>query len=295
MLLGQDIHKYNGETNPGIAKDAGSHFVLIRAGGVAYDGSYFTDPQLERNADIWPAYGFPVGFWWVFRPNYDPRAQADHFINLIKDYHQDIPAEMDCELYGGVSATTYSANLLLALGQLDAAWPNVRHIVYTRSSFFNRAAARRQEYKEKYDLWIARYTIKPQPWGNPGDLSYLVPLDWDTWIFWQYSADGNGLGPAFGGEAPPNGDHDMDLDRFNGSQAEFNQYFNIGQEAKPTIIEVVASKNTTLRSEPKGAHEAAIPVGTRLGVIDVEVAADGSTWFNVGGTWILEDHVKVIA
>jgi hypothetical protein len=37
--------------------------------------------------------------------------------------------------------------------------------------------------------------------------------DWHTWRFWQYSADGNGLGQTY--VTPlPGADYDMDLDRW---------------------------------------------------------------------------------
>ena len=292
-LLGIDIHRWNGLMNHQVAKDAGAHFCLIRSGGTDYAGRHFVDNQFKRNAELAPEV-MPVGYWYVFRPNFDPRKQAAHFINQIRDLRQDIPAQFDNELRGDVSPNTFAANLLLAYGELDAAFPSRRHINYTRAGFFNRYVARRPEWKQQTDLWVARYTLRPQPWGNPGDSSYVYPLDYDDWTFWQWSADHNGRGQEFGAPPPPAADHDMDLDYFNGDLAAFEKYFKINQDKIPKIVEVVNAKNTTLRTEPKGANEAAIPIGTRLGVRGRKIESDGSTWYDVGGYWVLADHVKVI-
>jgi GH25 family lysozyme M1 (1,4-beta-N-acetylmuramidase) len=288
-LLGIDVHKYYREIDPAEAKAAGANFCMIRAGGCDYYGKQYTDDYFERNADVFPEH-MPVGFWYVFRPNHDAHKQAEYFINLIKDKVQHIPGAFDVELKGPVSRRVFADNLLVSLADLDVAFPNKKHIVYTRAGFFNGQVARDPRWA-LYDLWVARYTSRAQPWGNPGDYSYVVPLDWETWRLWQHSADHNGRGAEFG--IPPDGDDDIDLDYFNGSQAEFNAYYQIGI-GQPKIVEVSNLKNTTLRDAVKGAHEAALPNGTRLQVIGVDKAADGSTWFNVGGYWVLADHVRVI-
>lgn len=292
-LLGMDVHVYNNKIDWAKAQDAGAHFALIRAGGVAWDGSYFTDNWFERNAEVAPEFVY-VGYWWVFRANYSAQDQIDYFINLIKPYRQDIPASLDNELRAPVSQAVFSIQLLLALGHLDQAWPARRHIEYTRSTFHNRFLAARPEFKELYDLWTARYTNQPEPWGNPTDLSYVYPRDYDEWVLWQWSADGNGRGQEFGAPAPPTADHDMDLDYFNGDLAAFKAYFGIGQDAIPQVIEVTYTKNAIMRGAIKGTNEHVLPVGTRLAVVDSQVAEDGSVWYNVGGFWILGDHVRIV-
>ena len=79
------------------------------------------------------------------------------------------------------------------------------------------------------DDWIARYTTLPLPWGNPGDSASLKPRDWDSWVFWQFSADGNGRGPEFGAQSAS-----IDLNYFNGDETDFRVYCGY---AEPTLEE----------------------------------------------------------
>lgn len=290
-LLGFDIHRYNNAVDPQVAKDAGIHFALIRAGGIDYYGKCYTDDFFERNSEVFPDF-MPVGYWFVFRPNFDPHMQANYFVNLIRDKRHQIPAAFDVELKGVVNQETFKDNLLAAFSDLDAAFPNDKHINYTRAGFFNSNVAPDPRWA-LYDLWVARYTSWPQPWGNPNDASYVYPRDWETWVFWQWSADGNGRGQEFGAPPPPLADHDMDLDYFNGDLDAFNKYFSIGQ-GLPKIVEVTNNKNITGKDVPKGINEHVIPLGTRLGVISQETANDGSVWYNVGGMWVLASQCKVI-
>ena len=55
-----------------------------------------------------------------------------------------------------------------------------------------------------YPLWIAHYTSADQP---------IVPKPWEDWLFWQYSAKGNG--PKYGAESKS-----IDLNWFNGDLAD---------------------------------------------------------------------------
>jgi len=288
-LLGIDVHKYYRNIDPAGAKAAGANFALIRAGGIDYYGKCFTDDFFERNAEVFPEY-MPIGFWFVFRPNFDPHIQAEYFINLVSDLKFQVPCQFDVELKGPVNSQVFGDNLLTAYADLDLAFPG-RHICYTRAGFFNAEVARDPRWAALYDLWVARYTAQGKPWGNPGDSTYVVPLDWQTWVFWQWSADYNNRGPEFG--VPPDGDDDIDLDYFNGDLAAFNEYFKINQ-GLPKIVEVTNNRNITGKAGPKGVNEHVIPMGTRLGVIAQDTAADGSIWYNVGGMWVLASQCKVI-
>jgi len=289
-LLGIDIHRYYRNIDPRVAYDAGARFALIRAGGCDYYGHQYEDNYFKRNAEVFPEH-MPIGFWYVFRPNHSPEKQAESFIELVRDVPYQVPCQFDVELWGEVSPRVFADNLLMAYAMLDAAFPNSKHINYTRAEFFNKRVAQDPRWA-LYDLWIARYTTQPKPWGNQYDQPYVYPRDWESWVFWQWSADYNNRGPEFG--VPPDGDDDIDLDWFNGDQAAFNAKFNIGQVEMPYMVEVTTTKNTLGKAGPKGINEHVIPLGTRLGVVGQDKAADGSIWYNVGGMWILADHVKVI-
>ena len=86
----------------------------------------------------------------------------------------------------------------------------------------------------------------------------------------------------------------MDLDYFNGDLAAFKAYFQIDQDTLPNVIEVINPKNGLLKASVKGANVSVLPVGTRLAVVDSQVAPDGSVWYNVGGYWILGNHTRIV-
>jgi hypothetical protein len=86
------------------------------------------------------------------------------------------------------------------------------------------------------DLWAARWvedyenTALTSPWS---DSKYKF-RDWNSWKFWQISADNNGLGKMFGSI---DGDADMDLNWFNGTLTELYKYANISYEPEVVSLE----------------------------------------------------------
>ena len=55
--------------------------------------------QFETNARVAPDH-MPVGYYWYFRPQFDPAAQAEYFCNLIKDKKFSLPPVLDLETDG---------------------------------------------------------------------------------------------------------------------------------------------------------------------------------------------------
>jgi len=65
---------------------------------------------------------------------------------------------------------------------------------------------------DNYDYWHAQYTQAEEP---------SLPAGMAEWSFWQFSADGNGLGYEYGAS----GSQSIDLNRYNGSWEEFMQKY----------------------------------------------------------------------
>jgi GH25 family lysozyme M1 (1,4-beta-N-acetylmuramidase) len=201
--------------------NAGANFAFCRAGSISIGGALYTDYQFERNAGLAPDY-MPTGFYWYFRPQHSPTNQADYFCDLIEDTERLLPPVLDMEQDGGLSDSACGDRCAEFIGRVYErlmVWP----IVYTRGYFWNTQVSYRSIFDE-CDLWVARYTRLPKPWDNPGDNPMLQPNYWDDWTFWQWSADNNGRGAEFGAQS-----RSIDLDYFNGEDAEFAKYIN-----KPT-------------------------------------------------------------
>jgi hypothetical protein len=135
-------------------------------------------------------------------------------------------------------------------------------------------------------LWIARYTTKGKPWGNIlpwPDSPSIKPRDYDDWLFWQYSADGNGKGKEFGASSKS-----IDLDYFNGDEAAFYAYAN-NTNPNPRRFYIVSNpRGTTIRENPEWSKIlGVVPEGTTF-FSDEEPGE----WTKVGAGWVRSDQLK---
>jgi lysozyme len=221
MIEGIDVSKWQGDMDWMKCHEAGAKFAFIRAGSVSIGGELYTDYFFEKNASLAADY-MPVGFYWYFRPQHDAVAQADYFCNLIKDEERLLPPVLDLENNGGLgpAAITEAAKVFITQVYVNLnLWP----LLYSRGYWLNQNTIPDAVW-DFVDLWIARYTNKRKPWGNLlpwPDNPAIKPRDFDDWLFWQWSADGNGRGAEFGASSKS-----IDLNRFNGDQAAFDEYIN---------------------------------------------------------------------
>jgi len=191
-LPGIDVSHFQGVIDWGRVKATGIAFAFIKA----TDGTSFVDPQLSRNMDGCAEAGIPFGLYHFFRPTLDPVAQAEFFLDQWKN--SSLPPALDLEL--GPMVTSQAAAWLDAVDEAQGREP----FVYTAPAF----AAQYLDFGASlgvYPLWIAEYTIKPQP---------TFPQAWSTWDFWQHSPSGHVDGV-------PNL---VDLDWFHGSEEDLKTW-----------------------------------------------------------------------
>ena len=203
-------------------KQAGAQFAYIRAGSItAISGELYEDFEFQYNSEVAPQL-LPTGYYWYFRPNHDPMAQANFFINLIVNTNYKLYPWVDVEVDGGLSPDGVANQLQIFVDRMDNYLE--APVIYTRGWWWNDNVASRSRWGN-LDLAIARYVNLPEPWGNPGDQDKLRPRDWTEWLFWQWSADRppNGRGAEFGAQS-----NSIDLDYYNGSQDDFDDEFGDG-------------------------------------------------------------------
>lgn len=218
MILGVDVSKWQGEMNWDTCAEAGAQFAFVRAGSIDnVTGGCYTDYQFVRNASFAPEH-MPTGYYWYFRPNHDATKQANYFCDLIENEEQSLSPVIDLETNGNRTprqVTDAAATFIAKVYERLTVWP----IVYSRAIWLNANTMPHPLWAE-CDLWIARYkSTLTAPWSD----RVCIPRDWDDWTFWQYIADSN-RAVEFGGEGPPGGDDDIDLNYFNGDEAAFNAY-----------------------------------------------------------------------
>ncbi len=210
-----DISHWQGEMDWDVFMQSDAEGCIIRAGSCnAVTGIPYTDYKYEQNMTAVDSFTEVIGTYWYWRANHDPIEQADYYADLLKFKPWNLPPVADVEAWGNVNMSTMQSRLKKFVDRLQFR-TGYKPIIYTRTTFWNPYVGN-PSWAKDHDLWIARYNSAiTGPWSD----GWGKPYSWDNWVFWQYSADGNGLGRIYGVD----GD-DIDLDYFNGTSAELREY-----------------------------------------------------------------------
>lgn len=235
---GLDLSRYNGRGNWQVVKAANVKFVIIKAGGVYSDtGAPYVDKLMEDHVAGARSVGIPFGLYWYWLP-FPAKNQIDFYQKILDHYAPTIQkAFIDVESNNGQSMSTITS----ALKQFIPAFNDMLHpvVIYTRASWWN-VNVKADPAWAGYDLWAARYmTGLTNPWSD-GSWKFR---DWQDWKIWQHSADNNAQARKYGfpGPHPYNysgdplnyGDPDIDLNYFNGEDAQFRNWAGLDQEPEP--------------------------------------------------------------
>lgn len=209
FILGVDVSTWQGRMDFARCAAAGAAFAYIRAGSCNKDtGAVYADFQFARSKDAVVDSPLEYGFYWYFRPNHSPLAQADYFTELIARLPYTRRYVADFEDSGGQMPSGMVADRQLTfLDRLERhGVPLGPGDIYTRASFWNIAVAARPEWV-RHRLHVARYvpvdpiTGLPASHTGPWSDGRFKPRDWAEWARWQYWADGNLQGEKFGAES----------------------------------------------------------------------------------------------
>ncbi|HMN14132.1 MAG TPA: GH25 family lysozyme [Bellilinea sp.] len=218
-----DISRHNGKVDFVKMKSAGADGVVIR-GSMGEGG---VDERWAENYAGAKSAGLLVGMYHLFFPELSQPGQVANIKLQTQNRPLDFPIVLDAEMTRSCTPAQITAGLLYVARNT----PRVRGrnpMIYTRSTWWRVNVLPRAEW-EQYPLWIAMYNDSVyHPWtGQPAGYH---PRDWERWQLWQYSADGNGRGPEFGG-----GSTSMDLSRFNGTPAEFGRWLGLDAPAPEPV------------------------------------------------------------
>ena len=205
-ILGLDVSANNATTpiNWGkIPKDK-IRFAIIKA----TEGATFEDAWFDRHWTAAHAQGFICGAYYFYRSNRTGKQQAANIVqHILKDAQfgkGDLPVAIDVEEIKSVSTpSTASAFLkeLTACVETVADAMGAKPLIYTAGYVWK--ALGNPPNLIDYPLWIA----------NPYTASPVLPAPFTEYAVWQYSF--KGVIPGITGA--------VDLDRFNGTEADFQQ------------------------------------------------------------------------
>lgn len=291
---GIDTNRYNGDVNYKTAWDAGARFVITKAGGTYSNVSEcYPDMKFPRNVVEAPKIFKVFGVFFYFMVKYDPTAQANFFADLVIPHLSKINLPLWCDFED--NSTNLSPQVctdrIFTFKNVLESRTSRKMGIYTRMEFFNRSVSRSSSWKT-IPLWPARYKSGlTSPWSD----GYYEPLDWplDAWDFWQYSADGNGLGEKYGAPPPPDGDRDMDLDYFHGGYEDLLEYAG-AVVALPLTVKISSAQGIVIRAKPDGRIIGCAPYSTKFVVDEEIIDTENVKWYRSGESFFIASATEPI-
>jgi lysozyme len=197
-VAGIDVSRWQGKIDWTRVAAAGYLFAMIRA----TIGNDYTDPRFEENWHGAQNAGLLVSAYHVVTPLVTAEQQIKHFFQVLGGRRADLPLVMDVEREDKTAPEGITRCVKACLGEVENA-DGRKPIIYTARWFWDRCVLTAPEWST-YDLWVASYTTAP-----------ILPRDWKSWRFWQYSESG---------VVPGSGSRATDLNWFAGSYADLISY-----------------------------------------------------------------------
>jgi lysozyme len=205
--LGIDLNRYRPGFDIKKAKEAGVRYVIAKATEV-WSGTKWQDPTYIDYRDQTKANDLPFGAFLYWRAGIEPEEQVDWFFEVVKK-KIDLPPMIDVERTNNVGVLPpfeAHASILETAMLLEDIY-NVSPILYT-SWWSWRSLTNDSELAELLPLWVAHYTNYTNP---------LLPIPAVDWEFWQFTST----------YPLPGQPKTCDANRFNGDEAEFNEYVKV--------------------------------------------------------------------
>jgi len=193
--------------------------VILRAGQGTREDIKFQQFRADAKAA-----GFPYGNYLYYDNRVHPKRQAEAWAATIGDDEGALGSWLDIEqdLAGAYKSYKDWYDCTSYFLQLK---PKARLGIYTRASYFNDPAFSIpvNHALRHYPLWVAHYN----QFVDYPDL----PKGWIDWELWQFSDHGDGYAHGVGSR-------EIDMNRFNGTEAEFLARYGVGESPinKSTIL-----------------------------------------------------------
>lgn len=153
--------------------------------------------------------GLPRGPYWFLDSRATPESQAQLLANSLGLDTGELPIAVDFEGIKDVPNTT-GIQLKAFIEEIKRLIPEKEIVIYTGKYYwFDNVGTAMYDYFKQYELWIANYGVQTP----------AIPKPWTTWLFWQFSEEGDGN--IYGTEGR------VDLNYFNGDLAAFKKRFNL--------------------------------------------------------------------
>lgn len=193
---GIDVSHHQKNINWNKVKEDSIDFVFMKA----TEGENFRDPNFEFNWRSAKEKNIIRGTYHFYRPSVDAEIQAKHFIRTVKLSSGDFPPVLDLEVSDNRPKQIIIEGAKRWLKIIEQHY-GVKPILYVNRNWF-------EEYVDgnfdDYVVWMAAYTVSPQP----------ELVNGKDWNFWQYTNRGRIQGI----------DGAVDLNVFYGSKEELKAF-----------------------------------------------------------------------
>lgn len=241
-VVGPDVSKWQGIINwSRIAEWA--KFVYIRVGYGGDNSTSFVDSKFRLNWPAAKAQKIPRGGYWYFKMDSDPIQQATFFCKELMFDKGELDPIIDVEEnLGNYNATECRKRVKQFMNVVDSR-TGKKCGIYTSYGFVTSHM--------QFNIGIPMYNRTK--WVASWDrITPLLPPGFSDWDIWQFVV-AKGLGRQLGVSS-----HALDLNVFNGTQAEFNRWAGIiGGPTLPTLMprKVAPISNLYIREKPTTASK----------------------------------------
>lgn len=174
--IGIDVSRWQGEINFEKIKNAGSEFVIIKAGGSERDGEIYEDSYFKTNIENAIKNNLEVGIYFYSNARSIKQVQDEikYVLDLIKNYDIQIGIAFDWEEFQEFNG--YNINLHTLNEMAKTFLETVKEKGYNPILYSSQYYLENIWKLEEYDTWIARYADT-----NTYEKEYIM---------WQLCSDG---------------------------------------------------------------------------------------------------------
>jgi lysozyme len=201
MIKGCDISRYQGKIDFGRMADALDFVVMRACVGLNEDVNFDVNWQGAKDA------GLARGAYIYFLASIDPIKQADKVFSLAGDGELPICLDLEYRDSDGAANKPDSKYLDKVVAFMDSLYLRCATppAIYSRYTFILQYLLMPSQttFPERYANWwsLGNYRFWVAQYSNDKRIRLpapIVPLPWFDWWMWQFSADGNRAGKAFG-------------------------------------------------------------------------------------------------
>jgi lysozyme len=205
---GIDVSQNDGVIDWKAVARAGYSFAFIRA---SYAGKSEGKPHIDRAfVTNWRQardQGLLVSAYHYFVVQQDSTEQVEFFLNTFGARKPDFALTLDFGYILGARPKTQVNQFVSRAVQLIETQTGRKPMIYTGDWWWQPNMIRSTQWAD-YDLWAANYNNPTGP---------ILPPDWKSWKFWQWSDEGRVPGIAT----------QVDLNWFSGSAADLKHYADV--------------------------------------------------------------------